>query len=216
MSDKAILFDTSRCSACRGCQVACKCWNDLPSTLEKNGNPSTGSYQSPMDLNGTTRILISFNEEAGGDKGVKWAFGRRSCQHCTDAACATICPAGAIAKHAATGLVTVDESKCIGVPVRRPPLPGGPAHDRQQVHGLRRPHRAGQGARLRHHVPAGRTRVRRSRRDDSAGARARRLPQGPRLRGRGGLRRGRDGRPACHPGAEVRRGRTWPGGEPAG
>ncbi|GAA6488882.1 4Fe-4S dicluster domain-containing protein [Gordonibacter urolithinfaciens] len=114
MSDKAILFDTSRCSACRGCQVACKCWNDLPSTLEKNGNPSTGSYQSPMDLNGTTRILISFNEEAGGDKGVKWAFGRRSCQHCTDAACATICPAGAIAKHEATGLVTVDESKCIG------------------------------------------------------------------------------------------------------
>ena len=77
-------------------------------------NPSTGSYQSPMDLNGTTRILISFNEEAGGDKGVKWAFGRRSCQHCTDAACATICPAGAIAKHEATGLVTVDESKCIG------------------------------------------------------------------------------------------------------
>ena len=103
-----------------------------------------------------------------------------------------------------------------GVPVRRPPLPGGPAHDRQQVHGLRRPHRAGQGARLRHHVPAGRPRVRRPRRDDSAGARACRLPQGPWLRGRGGLRRGRDGRPACHPGAEVRRGRTWPGGEPAG
>ena len=95
MSDKAILFDTSRCSACRGCQVACKCWNDLPSTLEKNGNPPTGSYQSPMDLNGDTRILISFNEEAGGSKGVKWAFGRRSCQHCTDAACATICPGGA-------------------------------------------------------------------------------------------------------------------------
>ncbi len=114
MSDKAILFDTSRCSACRGCQVACKCWNDLPSTLEKNGNPPTGSYQSPMDLNGDTRILISFNEEAGGSKGVKWAFGRRSCQHCTDAACATICPAGAITKHEATGLVTVDDSKCIG------------------------------------------------------------------------------------------------------
>ena len=114
MSEKAILFDSSRCTACRGCQVACKCWNDLPSTLEKNGNPSTGSYQSPMDLNGTTRILISFNEEAGGDKGVKWAFGRRSCQHCTDAPCATICPGGALKKDEATGFVSVDESKCIG------------------------------------------------------------------------------------------------------
>ena len=114
MSEKAILFDSSRCTACRGCQVACKCWNGLPSTLEKNGNPSTGSYQSPMDLNGDTRLLISFHEEAGGDKGVKWAFGRRSCQHCADAPCATICPGGALKKDEATGFVSVDESKCIG------------------------------------------------------------------------------------------------------
>ena len=110
--------------------MACKCWNDLPSTLEKNGNPPTGSYQSPMDLNGDTRILISFNEEAGGSKGVKWAFGRRSCQHCTDAACATICPAGAITKHEATGLVTVRRLQVHrlpvllhGLPVRRAALP---------------------------------------------------------------------------------------------
>lgn len=114
MSEKAILFDTSRCTACRGCQVACKCWNGLPSTLEKNGNPPTGSYQSPLDLNGDTRLLISFHEEAGGDKGVMWAFGRRACQHCADAPCATICPGGALAKDGETGFVGVDESKCIG------------------------------------------------------------------------------------------------------
>lgn len=114
MSEKAILFDSSRCTACRGCQVACKCWNGLPSTLEKNGNPSTGSYQSPLNLNGDTRLLVSFHEEAGGDKGVMWAFGRRSCQHCTDAPCATICPGGALTKDEATGFVGVDESKCIG------------------------------------------------------------------------------------------------------
>ncbi len=114
MSEKAILFDTSRCSACRGCQVACKCWNELPSTIELNGNPRTGSYQSPADLNGTTRLIITFNEEEGGPRGEKWAFGRRSCQHCTDAPCATICPAGAIYQHEETGFVTVDDSKCIG------------------------------------------------------------------------------------------------------
>ncbi len=114
MTEKAILFDSSRCSACRGCQVACKMWNNLPSTLEKNGNPWTGSYQSPMNLNGDTRLLISFNEEAGGDKGVMWSFGRRSCQHCTDAPCATVCPGGALAKDEETGFVSVDESKCVG------------------------------------------------------------------------------------------------------
>ena len=73
MKQYAFVVELDRCIGCKGCQVACKCWNGLPSTLEKNGNPSTGSYQSPMDLNGDTRLLISFHEEAGGDKGVKWA-----------------------------------------------------------------------------------------------------------------------------------------------
>ena len=114
MTDKAILFDSSRCTACRGCQVSCKTWNGLPSPIEKNANPFTGSYQSPADLGGDTRLLISFHEEAGGDKGVKWAFGRRSCQHCGDAPCAQICPSGAVARNEDTGLVVIDDSKCIG------------------------------------------------------------------------------------------------------
>lgn len=114
MTEKAILFDSSRCTACRGCQVTCKTWNNLPSPLEKNANAFTGSYQSPMDLGGDTRLLISFHEEAGGDKGVKWAFGRRSCQHCGDAPCAQICPSGAVARNDDTGLVVIDDSKCIG------------------------------------------------------------------------------------------------------
>lgn len=114
MSEKAILFDTSKCSACRGCQVACKCWNNLPSPIEKNASRLHGSYQSPQDLNGDTRLIITFNEQEGGEKGVNWAFGRRSCQHCTDAPCARVCPGGAIHKDGQTGFVTVDESKCTG------------------------------------------------------------------------------------------------------
>lgn len=114
MSEKAILFDTGRCSACKGCQVACKCWNNLPSPLEKNSQHLQGSYQHPADLNGDTRLLITFNEEEGGSKGVRWAFGRRSCQHCTDAPCARVCPSGALHKDEDTGFVTVDDSKCIG------------------------------------------------------------------------------------------------------
>lgn len=114
MGEKAFLFDSSRCTACRGCQVACKCWNNLPSPIEKNANKLHGSYQSPMDLNGDTRLLISFNEEEGGPKGVKWAFGRRSCQHCSDAPCASVCPSGALRVDGATGLVGVNEDACIG------------------------------------------------------------------------------------------------------
>ena len=28
MADKAILYDATRCTACRGCQAACKQWNE--------------------------------------------------------------------------------------------------------------------------------------------------------------------------------------------
>ena len=56
MSEKAIYFDSSKCTACKGCQVACKCWNDLPSPTGTNENTFTGTYQNPADLNGDLRV----------------------------------------------------------------------------------------------------------------------------------------------------------------
>ena len=126
MAEKAILFDTSRCSGCHACQIACKCWNNLPSPLGLNENSWNGSYQNPADINGTTRLIMTYNEIENKDynttdvtpllatKRVKWAFGRRACQHCTDAACVSVCPAGAVYRDEETGLITHDQSKCIG------------------------------------------------------------------------------------------------------
>ena len=114
MSDYAILFDSSRCSACKGCQVACKCWNGLPSPLGRDVNAFTGSYQAPLDLNGDTRLIVTFNEEAGGANSVKWSFGRRSCMHCANPACVQVCPAGALYVDEETGLTGVKEDKCVG------------------------------------------------------------------------------------------------------
>ncbi len=31
MAEQAIYYDSSSCTGCKGCQVACKCWNNLPS-----------------------------------------------------------------------------------------------------------------------------------------------------------------------------------------
>lgn len=114
MSEKAILFDSSLCTACKGCQVACKCWNNLPSPTELNANKFTGTYQNPPDLNGDTRLIITFNEQEGGKKGIEWAFGRRSCQHCTEAPCASVCPEAAIHVDEETGMVTLDQDLCVG------------------------------------------------------------------------------------------------------
>lgn len=114
MAEQAIYYDSSLCTACKGCQVACKCWNNLPSPTELNANQFTGTYQNPPDLNENTRIIMTFNEMEGGSKGVMWAFGRRACQHCSDAPCASVCPANAIHKDEASGMVTLDRDLCIG------------------------------------------------------------------------------------------------------
>lgn len=109
----AIYFDTFLCTACKGCQVACKCWNNLPSDLGLNENKFSGSYQNPKDINHHTRLIMTFNELKGGPKGVRWAFGRRSCQHCTEAGCVEMCPSGAL-YHDESGMVTYDPQVCIG------------------------------------------------------------------------------------------------------
>lgn len=114
MAEKAILFDTARCTGCHGCQIACKMWNNIPSSLDHNVNKFSGSLQNPPDLTGWNRVIVTYNEEEGGPKGIKWAFGRRACQHCTNAGCVTVCPAGALFKDKETGMVSHDQSKCIG------------------------------------------------------------------------------------------------------
>ena len=55
---KSILVDTSKCTACRGCQVACKQWNRLPGTKTRN----VGSYQNPQDVSADTWKLVRFAE----------------------------------------------------------------------------------------------------------------------------------------------------------
>ncbi len=114
MAQQAILFDSSLCTACKGCQVACKCWNNLPSPTGLNENQFTGTYQNPPDLNSMTRLIMTFNEMEGGSKGVMWAFSRRSCQHCSDAPCASVCPSGALHVDEASGMVTLDRDQCVG------------------------------------------------------------------------------------------------------
>ena len=112
MAENAILYDSSQCSACKGCQVQCKQWNMLPSSLRKDGYEYTGSYQSMSDLNGDTRLLIEFRENDT-DKGIEWAFSRRACFHCTEPTCMEVCPVGAIYKLD-DGTVKLDSTVCIG------------------------------------------------------------------------------------------------------
>ncbi len=108
MAGKAILFDTSRCSACRGCQVACKQWNEHEATK----TTFWGSYENPKELSPQTWLKMRFSEVERNGK-FSWLFTRRACMHCGDASCATVCPVGAIF-HTEEGFVHIDQEWCIG------------------------------------------------------------------------------------------------------
>jgi len=112
MAETAILYDSSKCTACKGCQVACKQWNQLSSPLTNDEYTYTESFQAPLDLAPNTWLIINFREE---DKeiGIDWNFMRNSCFHCTEAACEMACPVGAIS-HKDNGAVVIDQEKCIG------------------------------------------------------------------------------------------------------
>ena len=113
--EKAILFDSSRCSGCKGCMVACKTWNLLPSPLETNSQEWYASLQCPKDLGPNTRLTITFDElpSTSSLRPIDWAIGRRACMHCTEAGCVTACPSGALYVDE-TGMVTHNSDLCIG------------------------------------------------------------------------------------------------------
>ena len=106
--DKAILYDSSKCTACRGCQVACKSWNEH----EAEETTNRGSYENPEELSPETWVKIRFIETERDGK-FAWLFARRACMHCTDASCAIVCPTGAILKTD-EGFVHIDQEWCIG------------------------------------------------------------------------------------------------------
>lgn len=112
MAETAILYDASKCTACKGCQVACKQWNQLPAPLTAEEYEFTKSFQSPLDLDPDTWLIINFNE-VDQEVGIEWNFMRNACFHCTEAACEMACPVGAIS-HKDNGAVVIDQDKCIG------------------------------------------------------------------------------------------------------
>jgi formate dehydrogenase iron-sulfur subunit len=105
---KAVLYDAVKCIGCRGCQVACKAWNELPAEITTN----QGSYENPPQLSASTFTKIRFNEVSSDGKLI-WVFNKVQCMHCQYPACVEICLVGALQKTE-EGPVIYDDNKCIG------------------------------------------------------------------------------------------------------
>lgn len=103
---KSILVDTSKCTACRGCQVACKQWKGLPGTKTKQ----TGTYQNPPDLSAQTLKLVRFSEGLKENGKPYWYFFSEQCRHCVEPPCVdAIGDDAAASKDESTGAVLFTE-----------------------------------------------------------------------------------------------------------
>ncbi len=105
----AMLIDTTRCIGCRGCQVACKSWNELGAGT--SAFSESGTNPRHLDARTFTRVLFQEVTAPGGE--TRWTFVKRQCMHCVDPACAAACPVGALTKLA-SGPVVYRDDRCIG------------------------------------------------------------------------------------------------------
>ncbi|MBW7884181.1 MAG: 4Fe-4S dicluster domain-containing protein [Caldilineaceae bacterium] len=91
MTTYAFLLDVARCIGCQACVAACKTGNELPFGVQF------------IEIKEQTRG--TFPQLTGG-------FANHRCYHCADAACVSVCPAGAL--HKEDGLTRLNASVCTG------------------------------------------------------------------------------------------------------
>src|SRR5512143_2942680 len=90
---KGVRVDLTRCIGCRGCQVACKSWNERPVVK----TVLAGSFENPPALSESCYPKIRFHEGEAGGMPV-WNFVKEQCLHCKEPACASACLVGALRK----------------------------------------------------------------------------------------------------------------------
>ncbi|MCJ7500973.1 formate dehydrogenase [bacterium] len=105
MADKSFFIDTTRCTACRGCQTACKQWNRNRATK----TVQRGTYQNPADLSAATFKLVRFQDiRVPPGEEPKWHFFPDQCRHCVNPLCKMVADGkgkGAILHDGKTGAV---------------------------------------------------------------------------------------------------------------
>ena len=131
-----LVIDLDTCVGCHACVVSCKGWNTQSPTgaplSDQNayGGAGTGTYLNrvhtfevvPHPAAGEVVPHPAVGEDPSGRSDTPLAETAlaqithfpKSCLHCEDAPCVTVCPTGASYKRGEDGIVLVNEDTCIG------------------------------------------------------------------------------------------------------
>lgn len=104
-----LVIDLDTCVGCHACVVSCKGWNTENYGAPLSDTDAYGSHPVGTFLN----RIHSFDVQPKGGPAQTVHF-PKSCLHCEDAPCVTVCPTGASYKRAEDGIVLVNEDHCIG------------------------------------------------------------------------------------------------------
>ena len=111
-----LVIDLDVCVGCHACVVNCKEWNTGGYGAALSDQQPYGADVSGAWLNRVHSFeVVPEGGEIVGEAGeARIVHFPKSCLHCEDAPCVTVCPTGASYKRAEDGIVLVDEEKCIG------------------------------------------------------------------------------------------------------
>lgn len=105
-----LVIDLDTCVGCHACVVSCKGWN-----TENYGAPLSDQDPYGADPSGTFLNRVhSYEVQPENDAPAQLIHFPKSCLHCEDAPCVTVCPTGASYKRVEDGIVLVNEQDCIG------------------------------------------------------------------------------------------------------
>ncbi len=109
-----MLYDSTLCVGCKACVSMCKTVNDMPPVIEGDKL----SWDSARDLSAKTLNVIKVykdgNAETKDSEINGYCFEKRSCMHCVDPGCVSVCPTSSMKHDKITGIVSHDPDTCIG------------------------------------------------------------------------------------------------------
>lgn len=112
MAEKALYFDSSRCSACQACVAACRRHFGIADDAGVR-DEAARVFGRALTFDEEAPLAVVRAERVQADGSVLWEPSRLGCVHCAQAPCAEVCPTGALAVNNATGFVVLDGSRCV-------------------------------------------------------------------------------------------------------